>query len=217
VTATLAFGLGLVALAIPAAEAVGAAHSETLLFDADGDSLNGTTYHSFRVPSLLRTTSNALLAFAEGRATSNQDWGNINLVYKRSTDNGRTWSALKEVVGIGRGTWGNPTGVVDQSTGKIWMFMSWNPENYSQFGGSGTTRISQWGDRRVYVSSSGDDGLHWTAPVDLTATLTPKTRASGAVWAWDAVGPGVGLQTTTGRLVIPAIGRNIYSDDHGAN
>ena len=36
---------------------------------------------------------------------------------------------------------------------------------------------------------------------------------------WDAVGPGTGIQTKlgerAGRLVIPAIGRNIYSDDHG--
>ncbi len=36
---------------------------------------------------------------------------------------------------------------------------------------------------------------------------------------WDAMGPGVGIQTTggphPGRLIIPARRRNIYSDDHG--
>jgi sialidase-1 len=214
--ATLLFaaGAGVVAVATPA-QATVAAHSEQLLFDGGGESLNGVTYHSFRIPSLLRTTSNTLLAFAEGRVTANADYGNINLVYKRSTDNGTSWSGLMQVVGAGQGTWGNPTGVVDQSTGRIWLFMSWNPAGYSQNGTGGTVKISQWGDRRVYVSDSDDDGLTWTAPLDLTGTLTPRTHADGSIWSWDAVGPGVGIQETGGRLVIPALNRDIYSDDHG--
>ena len=44
--------------------------------------------------------------------------GDIDLVYKRSTDGGVTWSALRRVVGAGRGTWGNPTAVVDRRNGK---------------------------------------------------------------------------------------------------
>jgi sialidase-1 len=214
-TGTLLIGLTATAVA-PAAEAATAAHSEVLLFDGGGsDSLNGITYHSYRIPSLLRTKSNTLLAFVEGRASDNRDYGNINLIYKRSTDNGATWSSLREVVGAGQGTWGNPTAVVDQSNGKIWLFMSWNPAGYSQTGEAGTTKITAWEHRKVYVSGSSDDGLTWSAPADLTETLKPKTRANGSVWAWDAVGPGVGIQTSTGRLVIPATNRNIYSDDHG--
>lgn len=205
-----------VAVAPGPADAAAAAHSERLLFDGGGESFNGITYHSFRIPSLVRTKSNTLLAFAEGRASNNKDWGNINLLYKRSTDNGGTWSALREVVGAGQGTWGNPTAVVDQSNGKIWLFMSWNPEGYSLTGADGTTKITAWEHRKVYVASSTDDGLTWSGPADLTATLKPRTLASGATWAWDAIGPGVGIQTSSGRLVIPAQHRNIYSDDHGA-
>jgi sialidase-1 len=209
-------GLAVQAVSRPA-EAATAVHSETLLFDGGGsESLNGITYHSFRIPSLVRTTSNTLLAFVEGRASSNKDWGNINLVYKRSTDNGATWSALSEVVGAGQGTWGNPTAVVDQSTGTIWLFMSWNPADYSQNGDDGTTPITGWDQRKVYLSSSTDDGLTWGTPVDMTATLKPRTLGDGSTWAWDAMGPGVGIQTSTGRLVIPALHRNIYSDDHGS-
>ncbi|MEN3609679.1 sialidase family protein [Plantactinospora sp. ZYX-F-223] len=211
----LLLGLSVAPAGGPAAAAP-AAHSERLLFDGGGESLNGITYHSFRIPSLVRTKANTLIAFAEGRASNNRDWGNINLVYKRSTDNGATWSALDEVVGAGQGTWGNPTAVVDSSNGRIWLFMSWNPAGYSQNGDDGTTRITAWEHRKVYVSSSADDGRNWTDPVDLTATLKPRTLAGGGTWAWDAMGPGVGVQTSTGRLVIPALHRNIYSDDHGA-
>jgi sialidase-1 len=201
------------ALLLPAPQASAAAesHSERILFNGGNESLNGITYHSFRIPSLIRTTNDTLIAFAEGRAAGNGDFGNINLVYKRSTDNGATWSSLREVVGAGQGVWGNPTAVVDRSNNKIWLFMNYQPPE------SGT--VNSWDDRQVWLSSSTDDGLSWSSPVNMSATLKPRTLAGGGSWNWDAVGPGVGIQTTyrnPGRLVIPAQHRNIYSDDHGA-
>jgi sialidase-1 len=209
----LAVLLPLVALLSAPTPALAAeSHSERIIFDGGGsESLNGITYHSFRIPSLIRTTNDTLIAFVEGRADSNGDFGNINLLYKRSTNNGATWSALSEVVGSGQGTWGNPTAVVDRSNNKIWLFMNYQPPT------SGT--VNSWDDRQVWVSSSTNDGVSWSAPVNMSATLKPRTLASGASWNWDAVGPGVGIQTTyrnPGRLVIPAQHRNIYSDDHGA-
>ncbi|TNF27175.1 MAG: exo-alpha-sialidase [Deltaproteobacteria bacterium] len=193
-------------------------HTSTLLFNPATDAFN-VSYHSFRIPSIVRTKSGTLLAFAEGRQCSHADFGNINLVYKRSVNHGVSWSALREVVGSGAGTWGNPTAVVDQQTGRIWLFMSWNAADKSQSGGlnpctgAATTAVGP-GDRPVKVSHSDDDGLTWSSPVDMTATLQP------AGTAWDAMGPGVGIQTSRGphpgRLVVPAIRRNIYSDDHGA-
>lgn len=67
-------------------------------------------------------------------------------------------------------------------------------------------------------SSSTDDGLTFSDPVDMTAQLKPRTMANGSEWAWDAMGPGVGIQTRVsnpGRLIIPAQHRTIYSDDRG--
>lgn len=208
----LAVLLPLVVLVIvPTPASAAESHSERILFDGGGsESLNGITYHSFRIPSLVRTTEDTLIAFVEGRAESNADFGNINLLYKRSTDNGATWSALSEVIGSGQGTWGNPTAVVDRSNNKIWVFM-----NYQPVGGD---PANSWDDRQVWVSSSTNDGVSFSSPVNMSATLKPKTTASGASWNWDAIGPGVGIQTTVnhpGRLIIPALHRNIYSDDHG--
>ncbi|HEY0770540.1 MAG TPA: sialidase family protein, partial [Sphingobacteriaceae bacterium] len=138
------------------------------------------------------------------------DYGDINLVYKRSMNNGATWSALGEVVGSGPGTWGNPTAVYDPDmgiNGRIWLFMQWNDENKLQW-----SDFKAWGDRRIHTSYSDDEGLTWSVPVDRTSTLTPSN------YKWDCVGPGIGIRTaynTPGRLVVPALGRNIYSDDHG--
>ena len=188
-------------------------HHHLVLFAGGERSLDGVKYQSFRIPSLVRTPNGALVAFAEGRVHSSVDYGDIDLVYKRSSDGGRTWSALRSVVRSGTGTWGNPTAVVDDRTGWIWLFMSWNPPDKSLTGEGRTKRITRWGDRRVYLASSGDSGLTWTAPRNLTRTLVPRG------YTWDAVGPGVGIQTRSGpkpgRLVVPALGRNIYSDNHG--
>ncbi|WP_205513634.1 sialidase family protein [Longitalea arenae] len=167
-------------------------------------------YHSFRIPSIVRTNANTLIAFVEGRMSMNKDHGNINVEYKRSTDNGATWSAMMEVVGAGLGTWGNPTAVVDRSTGRIWVFMNWNAENKNIGGTDGYEKIDTWGDRKVYYSYSDNDGLSFSTPTDMTSTLLPPN------YTWDAIGPGVGIQTSNGTLVIPAQGRNIYSTDHGA-
>ena len=170
-------------------------------------------YHSYRIPSIVRCNSGTLIAFAEGRMSSNKDYGNINLVYKRSTNNGSTWGALQEVVGVGPGTWGNPTAVVDRNTGRVWLWLSWNSGTTNQGGTDGYDPIDEWGERKVYVSWSDDDGVTWATPVDKTSSLLPPG------FTWDAMGPGVGLQTSVsnpGRLIIPANRRNIYSDDHGA-
>lgn len=200
-----------VGLTGPTAEAASPRESSRVLFDGGGDdTLNGIRYHSFRIPAIVTTKSGTLLAFAEGRHRNNKDFGNINLVFKRSTDNGKTWSKLDEVVGSGEGTWGNPTPVVDRDTGRIWMFMTHQPE--------GASPVKEWDDRQVYTSYSDDDGKSWSKPVDRTEALKPKKKPSGEAFTWDAMGPGIGIQTTVdhpGRLVIPAQHRNIYSDDHG--
>ncbi len=177
----------------------------------------GDDYHSFRIPCLARANNGNLIAFAEGRKHTSLDYGDIDLVYKISADGGSTWSELKTAVDEGEGTWGNPTAVTDGETGRIWLFLSWNDDSHAQSGGAFDGRtydpIDAWGQRRVFALYSDDHGQSWSAPRDLTDTLLPAT------FTWDAMGPGIGIQVehgpARGRLIIPAQGRNIYSDDHG--
>jgi sialidase-1 len=151
-------------------------------------------YNTFRIPSIIATARSTLLAFAEGRREGSGDAGDIDLVLKRSSDAGRTWSALQVVGDNGPNTFGNPCPVVDRTTGTIWLLTTQN---------RGTDRekdiiagTSQAG-RSVAVLRSTDDGVTWSAPGDITASVKQ------ADWTWYATGPGVGIQTTTGRLVIP--------------
>ncbi|KAJ5691753.1 hypothetical protein N7462_001176 [Penicillium macrosclerotiorum] len=203
-------------------------HAEFPLFRsanmASPDKLaSGVGFHSFRIPAVVRTSTDRIIAFAEGRRHDNRDFGDINLVYKRtktSTDNGATaadWESLREVVGSGDGTWGNPTPVVDGTT--IYLFLSWNNGSYSQHGsdelpdGTITEKIdtSWYGRRHLFLTTSIDDGDTWSKPQDLTTTLTPDN------WSWDAVGPGNGIKLDSGELVIPAMGRNIVGRGNVGN
>jgi sialidase-1 len=77
--------------------------------------------------------------------------------------------------------------------------------------------------RRVFVTSSEDDGVTWAKPKEITQDVKlPK-------WTWYATGPGNGIQLTqgphAGRLVVPCDcieaeskdyhSHVILSDDHG--
>ena len=87
---------------------------------------SGAEYFTFRIPSLLEIPNGDLLAFAEGRE-SLADEGNIDLVMKRSRDNGHTWGELQVIIDNGEDTAGNPAPVVDRTTGRIWLPYCTNP------------------------------------------------------------------------------------------
>jgi sialidase-1 len=151
-------------------------------------------YSTFRIPSIIATARGTLLAFAEARRDGAGDAGDIDLVLKRSQDGGLSWSPLQVVGDNGPNTFGNPCPVVDRTTGTVWLLTTQN---------RGTDRekdiiagTSQAG-RSVSVLHSTDDGMTWSAPLDITASV------KRADWTWYATGPGVGIQTRTGRLVIP--------------
>ncbi|WP_211326469.1 sialidase family protein [Paenibacillus flagellatus] len=193
------------------AEASASAGAEPVYESTDLYVAGTEGYHTFRIPSVLTTRSGTVLAFAEGRRNSASDTGDIDTVLKRSFDGGRTWQPMQVVCDMGTDTCGNPTAVQDEETGRVWLFLTHNyGDDTIEEINNGTSR----GVRTVWSAYSDDDGATWSAPANRFAEVQrPDTR-------WDATGPGIGIQLrhgpAKGRLVIPAIGRNIQSDDHGA-
>ncbi len=174
-------------------------------------------YHTYRIPALLVTPKGTLLAFCEGRKQGRGDAGDIDLLLKRSFDDGKTWSAAQVVWDDGPNTCGNPCPVVDRATGTVWLLLTHNL-------GSDTEALlvdgKSKGTRTVWVTKSTDDGATWAKPVEITKDVKAPE------WTWYATGPGVGIQLRSGRLVIPCDNKVagtkanqahvIYSDDRGA-
>ncbi len=166
------------------------------------------------------TNKGTILAFCEGRKRSASDTGDIDLLLRRSTDNGKTWGPLQTIRDDRENVCGNPCPVVDRKTGTIWLLSTWNLGTDQEWkivaGKSKDTR-------RVFITSSNDDGLTWALPKDITSDVKK------AGWTWYATGPGNGIQLEKpkhkGRLIIPCdhieaeskkyYSHIIYSDDHG--
>jgi sialidase-1 len=184
-------------------------------------------YFSFRLPSLIKTTHGVLLAFSEARLYAPDpkqpqfnDSRKIDLVLRRSLDGGKSWLPVRVVMAYGQNTCSNPCSVVDRTTGTVFLLWTLN------FGDDNEGLIREGksrGTRTVWVTESHDDGQTWSPSRNITAT------AKAANWAFYATGPGTGIQTTTGRLIVPcdhsvmhvSVDKGtyqshvIYSDDHG--
>lgn len=202
-------------LALASGAAESAAKTSVLEVDVLASGHEG--YHTFRIPSVMVSPKGTVLAFCEGRKNGSGDSGSIDLLLKRSTDFGRTWSSLQAVWHDGANTCGDPCPVVDRQTGAIWLLLSHNPgvddESHIMAGTSTGTRTA-------WVSRSDDDGVAWSQPVEITKQVKRPD------WTWYATGPGVGIQLRSGRLLAPCdnalagtrqwYSHVIFSDDHGA-
>jgi sialidase-1 len=162
-------------------------------------------YHTYRIPSAIVTPKGTLLAFAEGRRAGAGDAGDIDLVLRRSHDGGALWTASQVIGDNGPNTFGNPCAVVDTRTNTIWLLTTQN---------RGTDREkdiiagTSEGGRTVWVMRSQDDGATWSTPIEITSSVKVPE------WTWYATGPGVGIQTSTGRLVIPANHAEAKTETH---
>ncbi|MGW7274679.1 sialidase family protein [Streptomyces sp. NPDC054864] len=153
-------------------------------------------YASFRIPAVVRSNSGSLLAFCEGRVGSQEDFGNIDVVLKRSSDGGRTWGPLQVVVQNGADLAGNPAPVV-LTTGRILLVHVRNAAAATE-DAIRRGKVSAANGRRIWVRHSDDDGLTWSAGREITG------QVKKASWRWYATTPGHAVQTADGRIVVPA-------------
>ena len=179
-------------------------------------------YHTYRIPALLTTTKGTLLAVCEGRKSGRGDAGDIDILLKRSTNGGKSWSKQQVIWDDSTNTCGNPCVVQDHETKTIFLLLTHNlGEDHESEIHTGKSK----GTRTVWITKSDDDGNSWSKPENITSQTKDPS------WRWYATGPGVGIQIENGehkgRLVIPcdhserhegemeSQSHIIYSDDHG--
>ena len=155
-------------------------------------------YNCYRIPGIECAPDGSLLAFAEARKLNCGDPGmegnDIDLVLKRSTDGGRTWSAMKVIEDNGD-LWSaaNPATCVDRETGKVWvLYLRCRPHRNTFSARPGTV------DSQVLARTSDDNGVTWSEPLD----LTPASRdMNDPHWGISVPGPGGMIQDSKGRLI----------------
>lgn len=178
-------------------------------------------YVSIRIPAVLVTKQGTVLAFAEGRQRP-KDQAENDIVFKRSTDGGKSWSRLQVIHEDGTNSLNNPTAVQDEKTGRIFLMYQRIPGHLTEHSKEIALGAEGPDVYRNLLVWSDDDGLTWSKPLDVTASTKRPERATTI-----ASGPGIGIQLTRGphkgRLIMPFNegpfwkwqNFAVYSDDSG--
>ena len=168
---------------------------------------SGTDGHdTYRIPAIIRLHDGTLLAFAEGRVKSSDDFGNIDIVLKRSKDNGQNLGAPQiTVADYGNLQAGNPAPVVDLTDpdfphGRIFLFYN-TGNNHEDEVRKGN------GCREVWYKTSTDGGITWTEAVNISSQVhrpyhpeVNKAYSFAEDWRSYANTPGHAMQFESGRL-----------------
>lgn len=126
-------------------------------------------YKSFRIPAIISLPDGDLLAFCEGRVNGPADFGNVDIVMKRSIDKGKTWSNLQIIVDADSLQAGNCAPVIDTDDpafprGRIFLFYNTGNVNESEI------RKGK-GIREVWYKTSTDNGKTWSNAVNITTQV----------------------------------------------
>ncbi|PAW77294.1 MAG: exo-alpha-sialidase [Pedosphaera sp. Tous-C6FEB] len=182
-------------------------------------------YALYRIPGIVTTKRGTVLAYCEARKGDRGDWGTIDILLRRSTNNGASWQPRVKIADVpgpkaknpvalaqklateGEVTYNNPVAIADAHGAVHFLFCL----EYA----------------RCFYLRTDDDGLTFSKPVEITAAFD-KFRPEYD-WKVLATGPGHGIQLKTGRLVVPvwistgtgghahrpSVTSVIYSDDLG--
>lgn len=170
--------------------------------------------HNFRIPSLVRTP-HKLIAFCEAReetGQTNKDGGDIDLIYRVSTDEGQSWGPSQVLFNDEDNTCGNACPVYTES-GRLVVLCCWQrtgtteekfKSNYFSF------EESQRYACHVVCFYSDDEGETWSGPFKW---FTENRNSTPETYLWTGflkTGPGHAIQLKNGEHK----GRIIVGCDH---
>lgn len=154
----------------------------------------------YRIPAIVTAPDGSLVVVADKRWDSNADLpGHIDVVCRRSTDNGATWSAPVTVAATDKdGGYGDPALVLDRQTGDLLCISTH---------GQGLWTATPGNSARIVVSRSRDGGRSWEAPHDITSMIYPAADAEHQ-WITAFASSGRALQLADGRLMFVLVVRD---------
>jgi sialidase-1 len=185
-------------------------------------------YNVYHIPGVVVTAKGTVLAWCEARkrAAGVSDWDDIRILLRRSADDGLTWSKAQSIVDVPGPKTKNPFALKMKNVVPEDVTYN-NPVLIADKDGT-VHMVFCLEYMRAFCQKSTDDGLTWSAPVEITSVFHDFDKHYP--WAVLATGPNHSIQLRSGRLVVPVwlstgTGGNahrpsvtavIYSDDQGS-
>ena len=184
-------------------------------------------YNIYHIPGIVVTAKGTVLAWCEARKrpAGVSDWDDIRILLRRSTDDGRSWSAPVSIAAVPGPKTKNPFALRMKNVDPADVTYN-NPVLIADRDGT-VHMLFCLEYMRVFYQRSTDDGLTFTTPVEITATFDAFTKDYG--WKVLATGPNHSIQLRNGRLIVPvwlstgtggnahrpSVTATIFSDDAG--
>jgi sialidase-1 len=181
-------------------------------------------YKLYHIPGIVVTAKGTVLAWCEARKKGS-DWDEIHILLRRSTDNGRTWSAPADIANVPGPKVKNPFALRLKNVDPSDVTYN-NPVLIADRHGT-VHMLFCLEYMRCFYQRSTDEGETWSAPVEITSVFEAFRPAYD--WKVLATGPNHSIQLRTGRLIVPvwlstgtggnahrpSVTATIYSDDGG--
>ena len=194
---------------------------ESVMLEQAGDA----GVHMYRIPAMTVARDGTVVIAFDARNKSKDDLpGDIDVVVRRSSSMGRTWSTAQRVVDFDGDIGGGDASLLtDRDTGRIFLFYTYAPPGVGVFQSNADRDSTSVRTQHPHVIWSDDNGRTWEGPRNLIAEIKPE----GARGMFATSGHGIQLSEHSpapSRLLQPYAwldgegamhAGNAYSDDHG--